>query len=129
MPVATQRQVQYIDNIDDTIQSMLKHMVEKVEMNTAMLAADIEERADQDECRRNVDDEFSDLRRETVSGRQQSPRWTSEAQPGVSTDLNTTPPQTRRAHCDAQDNDAPPCMETDAHAQGREHTHPGRVCS
>ena len=95
VPVATQRQVQYIDKIDDTIQSMLKHMVEKVEMNTAMLTADIEERADQDERRRNVDDELSDLRRETVSGRQQSPSWTSEAQPGVSTDLNTTSPQTR----------------------------------
>ena len=53
------------------IQNMMKHMVEKVEMNTAMLTADIEERADVDE-RKNVDDELSDLRRETVSERDTS---------------------------------------------------------
>ena len=37
----------------------------------------------------------------------------TEAQPGVNTNPNTTSPQTRRAHCDAQDSDAPQCMETD----------------
>ena len=51
VPVVTQRQVQYIDKIDDTFQSMMNRMVEKFEMNTAMLTADIEERADIDECR------------------------------------------------------------------------------
>ena len=45
----------------------LKHMFEKVEMNAAMLTADIEERADVDECRQSVDDELSDLGRETAS--------------------------------------------------------------
>ena len=49
------------------IQSMMKHMVEKVEMHTAVLTADIEERAGVDECRQNIDDELSDLRREAVS--------------------------------------------------------------
>ena len=39
--MATQRQVQYIDKIDDVIQSMVKHMVEKVEMNVVMLMVGI----------------------------------------------------------------------------------------
>ena len=70
--MATQRQVQYIDKIDDMIQSMMKHMARKGEMNTTMLTADIEERASVDECRQNVDDELSDLRRETASERASS---------------------------------------------------------
>ena len=41
VPVATQRQVQYIDKIDDMIQSMVKHMVDKVEMNVVMPMAGI----------------------------------------------------------------------------------------
>ena len=45
----------------------LQHMVEKVEMNVAMLTADIEERAHVDECRLSVDNELSDLRRATAS--------------------------------------------------------------
>ena len=50
------------------IQSMMKHRVEKVEMNVAMLTAVIEKRAaDVDVFERNVDDELSDLRCETVS--------------------------------------------------------------
>ena len=96
--MATQSQVQYIDKIDDTIQSMMKHRVEKVEMNIAMLTADIEERADVDEWRQGVDDELRDLRREIASER-------ASAQLGVNPNSNTTSPQTRRAHCDAQDND------------------------
>ena len=35
MAVDTLRQVQYIDQIDDMTQRMMKHMVEKVEMNVA----------------------------------------------------------------------------------------------
>ena len=37
---------------------------------------------------------------------------TTEAQTGVNTNINTTSPQTRRAHCDAQDSDAPQCLDT-----------------
>ena len=47
--------------------SELKHIVEKVEMNAAMLTVGIDERADVDECRQSVDDELSDLGRETAS--------------------------------------------------------------
>ena len=45
----------------------LKRMVQKVEMDVAMLTADIDKRADVDKCRQSVDDELSDARRETVS--------------------------------------------------------------
>ena len=44
------------------IQSMMKHIVEKVETNIAMLTAGIEKRADVDEFIRYVDEELSDLR-------------------------------------------------------------------
>ena len=67
VPLATQIQAQYIDKIDDMIQSMVKHMVEKVEMNVVMLMAGIKKRAYVDEFVRNVDDELSDLRHEIVS--------------------------------------------------------------
>ena len=57
--MATQRQVQHIDKIDDMIQSMAKHMVEKVEMNVVMLMAGIKKRADVEfvraECRWRVE--------------------------------------------------------------------------
>ena len=76
-------------------------MVEKVEMNTALLTADIEERADVDECGQNVDDELSDLRRETASEPAVAKMDITGAQPRVNTHFNTTSPQTR------SDNDAP----------------------
>ena len=44
------------------IQSMAKHMVEKVEMNVVMLMTGIKKRADVDEFVRNVDGELSDVR-------------------------------------------------------------------
>ena len=37
-----------MSQLDDMIQSMMKHMVEKVEMNIAMLTAGTEKRADVD---------------------------------------------------------------------------------
>ena len=93
-------------------------MVEKVELNIAMMTAGIEKRAD--EFTRNVDDELSDLRCEIVSERASNRHDITEAQPGVNTNLNTTSPQTCRANCDAQ--------ETDVYTQGRGPTHQGRVC-
>ena len=56
------------------IQSMVKHMVERVEMNVVMLMAGIKKRAYVGEFVRSVDGELSDLRRETVSELQARPR-------------------------------------------------------
>ena len=72
--MATQRQVQDIDKIDDMIQSLAKHMVEKVERNVLMMMVGIKKRADVDEFVRNVDGELSDLQCEIVSKLQARPR-------------------------------------------------------
>ena len=78
----------------------LKHMVQKVEMNVAMLTAGIEKRA---AVRLSASHETAVVKMD-ITG----------AQPGV--------------HPDAQDDDAPQCMETDVYTQGREPTHQGGAC-
>ena len=66
-------------------------MVEKVEMDVAMLTAGIKKRADVDEFRQKADDEWSDLRCEkATSGPAVVKMDITEAQRGVNSDLNTT---------------------------------------
>ena len=61
-----------MNQLDDLIQGMMKHTVETVEMDIAMLTAGIEKRAEFDGFMRKVDDELSDLRCEIVSERASS---------------------------------------------------------